>query len=346
MIALDLQDLTPGMILERDILNERFAIDLAKNTVLTYHHIQRLRNRKINIIYVRENIETRKKDFMRKYEKQLRIVAYIFETISSTGDVPGTIIKDLVTSQLEPIIHKSDILELLYQSQITKTSYEYQHSMRVGILAGRLAQWMHYDKKTIHEAIIAGLLHDIGKTKIPSTLLSRNLNSLSNEEKRTYLQHVELGYEKLRYNTKLSNNIKQAILQHHEHTDSTGYPNQLSDKEINPLAKVVSIINKYDNVTSTRPGSPQRTPFDAINEITKKMFTSLDCSLCITFIRHIREALIGSEVLLSNQKKGTVAYYAQDDYWAMPLIYLNDSEKVIDLNKSSSNLYIHSFLPM
>jgi putative nucleotidyltransferase with HDIG domain len=333
MIALGLDDLEAGMTLAKDVNNHMGVVELAEGTVLTSRIIDKLRYRNIIEIYVEDSALTRQKDFLAKYQHQLFITESIFQETAETGSVPIKSAEQFVKGSLQPMLRQSGTIDFLYQAR-GKNPYEYQHAMNVSILSGVLAKWLHYDENSTAEIMLAGLLHDIGKTKLPPELLAKNSSKRSARETTLYENHSKLGYELLKYNPNVSENVRLSILEHHEHTDCSGYPGRLLSDRIHPYAKIIAIMNKYDGITASSESSTQ-TPFAALDAITQKMFSTLDTKACIALIHNLKTSLIGSEVILSDNSKGMIAYYAQENYKAAPLISLYESDKVLDLNQRS-----------
>lgn len=333
MIALGLDDLEAGMTLAKDVNNHMGVVELAEGTVLTNRIIEKLKYRNIIEIYVNDSALTRQKDFLAKYQHQLFITESIFQETAETGSVPIKSAEQFVKGSLQPMLRQSGTIDFLYQAR-GNNPYEYQHAMNVSILSGVLAKWLHYDENSTAEIMLAGLLHDIGKTKLPPELLAKTSSELSAREKILYENHSKLGYELLKYNPNVSENVRLSILEHHEHTDCSGYPGRLLSDRIHPYAKIIAIMNKYDGITASAESSTQ-TPFAALDAITQKMFSTLDTKACIALIHNLKTSLIGSEVVLSDNSKGKIAYYAQENYKAAPLISLYESNKVLDLNQRS-----------
>ena len=330
MILLDVQDLEPGMVLCRDVVNEKNMVALTEGTVLTAPIIEKMKTHTLSDIFIEDSEMARQKDFFHKYQRQIYVTEGIFREATETGSVPVKLAENLVSSSLVPMVAQSGILDYLYQSG-GKTTYEYQHAMNVSVMSGLLAKWMHYDESAIEEIMMAGLLHDIGKTRLPQNLAEKKGLHLNAHEEELYHQHTKYGYQLLN-GLQLSENVRQAVLHHHEHIDCSGYPANLVNDQIHPYAKIIAVMNKYDNKVTPHPGSNGETPFAALKEITQKMFSTLETKTCIAFIHNLKESLIGSRVLLSDYSKGTVVFYSKDDFQAAPMISLDENHILMDLN--------------
>ena len=138
-----------------------------------------------------------------------------------------------------------------------KDHYTYGHSRKVSQYAVAMAQEMNLPPEKIGVIRTAGLLHDIGKIGIPDSILNKD-GMLDEQEWRQIRSHPEMGVEILRYVAELSNSLP-IILNHHEHYDGSGYPAGLKGKEIPLEARLLSIADAYDAMTSLRPYHNQRS---------------------------------------------------------------------------------------
>jgi HD-GYP domain-containing protein (c-di-GMP phosphodiesterase class II) len=100
--------------------------------------------------------------------------------------------------------------------------------------------------------------------------------------------------------------------------------------DIHEYAKIVAVADLYDTITTEREGFLKQTPFSAIEKITNEMFSTLDPQICIPFLNNIQQVFIGSQVLLSDQRKGKIIQYPKD-FAALPLIEMEDGE-ILNMN--------------
>ncbi|WP_147533557.1 HD-GYP domain-containing protein [Bacillus marasmi] len=170
------------------------------------------------------------------------IVAYIFLNRFS-GYVRG--IEDSFDKQLQGIV-KGVIATLELKDPYTRG-----HSERVASYALILAKEIgKFSKKELKEFNYACLLHDVGKINIPDHILMKP-QKLTDEEYEIIKTHPALGAKALEGVEGLKNGI-QVIHFHHERWDGKGYPNQLTGEEIPFLARITSIADAFDAMTSSR----------------------------------------------------------------------------------------------
>lgn len=126
----------------------------------------------------------------------------------------------------------------------------YAHCLNVSIISRMFGMWLKYSDEDLDVLTLAGLLHDIGKCKIPNAIISKK-GKLTDAEYEVIKAHAQLGYDILK-DQPLDERIKNAALMHHERYDGTGYPNHLVGKEIDDMAAIVAIADVYDAMTSDR----------------------------------------------------------------------------------------------
>jgi len=342
MRQININEVQPGMTLARTIINDNMIVVLAENTLLSQAHITRLKFLDVGTVCVKDDYDldpremlvqsmlNRSNGFVKEYQEVLVVVEKLFNEIAKNKEIPIKKVKKIVEDSITSMVHQSGAIDYLYELKSMDNS-TYNHSLRVSILAGVLAKWLHYKEADIQDVIFAGFLHDIGKTQLDKKIIEKNIENLSEEEKEIYMQHTVEGYKILSENPDLSDGVKRTVLQHHERMDGSGFPFNLEGDDIHEYAKIVAIADIYDSITTEREGFLKQTPFSALSFIRKEMFQILDPKVCMPFIINVQEAFIGSKVLLSDKTRGAIIQYAKD-YAALPLIRLTTGE-IVDLNK-------------
>lgn len=342
MKKVPIKELQPGMKLARTIINENMIVVLAENTQLTTAHINRLEFLGIQEVQIKDDYDlspqnflvqamiSRSHAFVAEYYDVLKTAEKLFKTITKTKELPVNTMKSLVSDAVAPMIKESGIIDYIYELKHINNS-TYNHSLRVSILSGVLAKWMNFSKTEIHEIILAGLLHDIGKTQIDEAIAEKSSESLDESEYEVYMQHTLKGYEIMNGKKDITEGIKRAVLQHHEKSDGSGFPFNTLSSDIHFYAKLIAVTDLYDNMTTEREGFLKQTPFSAISRIAKEMFTTLDPKFCVPFITNVQQSFIGSQVLLSDKQRGKIIQYTKD-FSALPVLRM-ESNEIIDLNR-------------
>ncbi|MCC2253578.1 HD domain-containing protein [Ruminococcus sp. CLA-AA-H200] len=124
-----------------------------------------------------------------------------------------------------------------------------KHCIRTAKYAGVLALKLKRTPFEVCKIIFAALLHDIGKSKIPEEILNKP-GTLTMEEMNIVRQHPQIGFEMLK--GKVSDEIAEMVLCHHENVDGTGYYGKKAS-EIPIGAKIIRICDVYDSLSTERP---------------------------------------------------------------------------------------------
>jgi HD-GYP domain-containing protein (c-di-GMP phosphodiesterase class II) len=136
----------------------------------------------------------------------------------------------------------------------------------------------------------AGLLHDIGKIGIPDSILNKD-GALDDQEWRQIRAHPLMGVEILRYVVELANALP-IILNHHEHFDGSGYPSGTKGQDIPFEARLLSVADAYDAMTSLRPYHNQRSTQEAIEELRRCAGTTFDPEMVEIFCNTLQSMIV------------------------------------------------------
>lgn len=164
-----------------------------------------------------------------------------------------------------------------------KDTYTHGHSKRVTLYALILGRAMNLDNNTLERLHLAGLLHDIGKIGTPDRILNKP-GGLTHEEFDTIKEHPGKGREILQDIRQLRD-IACWLRSHHEKYDGTGYPDGLKGDEIPLPARILSVADTYDAMTSDRSyrkGLPHET---AVQEIKRCSNTQFDPMIVDIFLK-------------------------------------------------------------
>ncbi|QWC00231.1 HD-GYP domain-containing protein [Mycoplasmatota bacterium] len=160
-----------------------------------------------------------------------------------------------------------------------------EHSINVAKYCFQLGRALGIKGKKLERLELAGLLHDIGKTSIPNHILNKNA-SLSPEEWVIMKSHTLMGYDILNTNDQFKD-ISMIARSHHERIDGSGYPDQLKEDQIPYLAKIVSVTDAYEAMTSDRPYKKALTKEEAMKELIKHSGTQFDSDIVQKFIHEV-----------------------------------------------------------
>ena len=199
-------------------------------------------------------------------QNQIKLKAFFNETITGMNNrsyaETANLFLNIRDKILQDIIFRND--NVVFSSQI-KLIGEYQkcHSLNVAILAGSIARKMEMNESSISDMVLAGLLHDIGKTRLDPDILNKQ-TSLSNQEQKILQAHTQIGYRMLKEDLKMPENIALVALEHHENNDGSGYPMNKSGDFISKESQIIHICNHFDNLSFNRTPHLVKNSKDAI----------------------------------------------------------------------------------
>lgn len=205
--------------------------------------------------------------------------------------------RDAVESMID-IVHDHDIASL--QDLIGKLSfhdfYTYDHSVNVSMYCISIYRSYNPSGNREEETLIglAGLLHDLGKIKIPTEIIN-NPGKLSDEHFNMIKKHPDYGKELLsQKNLDVSHDINMNTVirianEHHEDFNGNGYPNKLKGDEIHILARITAIADFFDAITTKRSYSESLSIPDAIALMKKTVGKKLDPVLFEIFEKQLAQ---------------------------------------------------------
>lgn len=170
-----------------------------------------------------------------------------------------------------------------------------------------LGKWSGWEEGEILRLGVAGVLHDIGKSKIERSILEKR-GLLSPLEWKVVKSHPVWGYIMALRSGVDDQQILKAILQHHEREDGSGYPDGIGGKEIDPVAKAVMVVDIFDAVTADRPYRRRFTIYHAAEVLQGMRFGQLDPVFTTIFLEGLASYYVGNKVILSNGEIGEVVW--------------------------------------
>ena len=203
----------------------------------------------------------------------------------------------------------------------------YAHSVNVALVASIIGEWLGYSEEDVHVLTLCGLLHDIGKVRIPRKILEKP-GKLTPTEFEVMKAHVNEGYDIIK-DKDIDSRVKEACLLHHEKCDGTGYPFGLTSEKIPDFAKIIAIADIYDAMTSDRVYRSAVCPFTVIHLMEQECFSTLDPKFALPFFKNVASSYIHNNVKLSNGETGEVVLI-NDRSLSRPVIRCKD--KFIDLS--------------
>ena len=180
---------------------------------------------------------------------------------------------------------RSKITDLIMNTLFEKSGREAAHSNRVSIICQAIAFKMNMGQEAVKKMKIAGLIHDIGKIGVDERILNKP-GSLTFEEKGYIERHPEIGWRLLSSTDEFSE-LAKYVLSHHENWDGTGYPNGINGEAIPLEARIISVADAYDAMTSKRSYRDKLSKEEAVNELRRCSGTQFDPEIVDVFLNQV-----------------------------------------------------------
>lgn len=353
MLIVPLENVTEGMVLAKDVASTSardYKTLLMKGTMITSEMISLLKSKGI------KNVTIKGDDFIdpkpEKQPKQVLSAAQKAEEIknqhigkaltelSSVFENEGEI-KELTKKSIEQVDSIADDIlvdigndsSYLGNQMIALQNYDdytYKHCLRVAMLSTSIANELHLPQHDIKEVILAALLHDIGKSNIDHEIIVKP-GKLTEEEFDKIKQHPYIGYQILKRTGGYSANVLSGVLFHQEKYDGSGYPTGIAGKRIPLIARIITVADVFDALTSNRP---YRRPW-SVAETEEYMLGGcgihFDYDVTAAFLRSFNPYPVGTMVSLSDGRHGVVIKHNTNVLRPVVRIHGDSSGEEIDL---------------
>ncbi|MBR1741680.1 MAG: HD-GYP domain-containing protein [Lachnospiraceae bacterium] len=234
-----------------------------------------------------------------------------------------------ITNDLMKAITDNEAVAVDISALRASDEYTFKHSVDVATMSMIIAKKMGYSRDEIYEIGISGLLHDMGKSKIPLEVLNKP-GGLSEEEFEVMKTHALLGYRILQEKEEFSEAVKFGVLQHHEKMNGKGYPMGVTGDKIHKYAKIMSVADVYDALVTERPykkAFSQRTAVEMIMSMTDE----LDIDAMKAFLASVILYPVDTVVELSNGERAWVVKNNPNTA-LRPLVVGTETGNVYDLS--------------
>ncbi len=167
-----------------------------------------------------------------------------------------------------------EALEAMARASESRETYAAGHAERMARCAEMLAKALDLPADEAADLQFAARVHDVGKLFLPEKVLNKP-GSLSEDEFYLMKMHPQMGGE-LVATLPASERLQQTVEHHHEAFDGSGYPAGLRGEQIPFLARILSLVDAFVEMTSERPFAPARTVDEALAELEKRSGTRYD----------------------------------------------------------------------
>ena len=322
-----ISQLQEGMRIDQAIIDRMDRTLVARGAILDAYTIEGLKRHGIRGVYISEgeeepeqeteepllpfvshNIEKHRTEDPAKVQLSESVKKRVSEGIQylyNNADSPqfaDTSTK--ITNDLMRAIDSNSALAVDISTLKTSDEYTFKHSVDVATMSMIIARNLKMSEQDVYNIGIAGLLHDMGKSKIPLHILNKPAR-LTEDEFAIMKKHSELGYKILKDKEEFNDSISLAVLQHHEKMNGTGYPFGCKTEKIVNYAKILSVADVYDALVTERPYKKSFSQRVAV-EMIMSMSSELDLTAMRSFLESVILYPVDSTVQLSNGEKARV----------------------------------------
>jgi len=249
-------------------------------------------------------------------------VGEVLKTIRNGRNFSLVMVRTVAESIVESIIRNRDALVSLCQIK-DNDNYTYTHSLNVAILIVAVANSLKYPVDRLVEIGMGGLLHDIGKMRVPESILNKP-GRLTDTEFAMMKRHPEFGVESILDQRGIADITKKVVLQHHERYNGKGYPFGIKGERIHEVGLISAIADVYDALTSERVYKAALTPQKALAMIFRNSDKEYSNKIVEQFTRLMGIYPVGSFVKLTTGEMGVVVRMDREALLAPSVLILFD----------------------
>lgn len=340
------EQLVEGCILAKEVKSLTTKPIMTKRTVLTSQHIEILELFLIDeveieaflsngqpfnpqLLPVREE-KPKEDSFLQMYFKATQSYKRLYQTWQSGAPIDYAEVRKAIIPMIEKsLVFPQEVFSVYHYTN--EEEYVFHHSVAVAIIAASIAKSMGFKKKDIIQVGIAGFLMDCGMSRIDQKIL-KNVAVLKKEEFDQIKEHPIFSYQMVSKQPVIQDEIKLAVLQHHERYDKSGYPFGLSEDKIHDYTKILAVADVFHAMTSPRKYRSKQSPFKVIEQLKHETFGKYDLAVVQALTNSVCRISVGAKLRLSNRKIVNVVFIDPATP-TRPMVRVEDSEQFISLNQ-------------
>lgn len=209
----------------------------------------------------------------------------MFEAVASDHKIDIQHVDEALVGMVDSIERNPDAL--MWLTKLKQSDNDaYNHAMNVSVTMMALGNFMSLPKKQVKDLGMVGLLQDVGKARIDEKLLHK-AEKISAEDYQIFKSHITHTMDILGETNNIPKSILQTIAQHHERIDGSGYPNQLSGKQIGLTGQMAGLIDTYCALTTDRAyakGVYSQKALEEIHQLRDQKFSGVLIDQMVQFL--------------------------------------------------------------
>ncbi|MGN4123499.1 HD-GYP domain-containing protein [Lysinibacillus sphaericus] len=347
-IHVPISELRMGKVISEDIFaNTQYPI-IFKDTIISHEHLpvfsafniarvpvykdgmkdgQLNDDKEIEVAIPPEVIPT----FRRVYNNSVEQFKREFKNWEAGAKVDIAKARTIILPLLEMVLEDRTIIFDLNEYSNPK-DYLYHHCVATALISSVIAQKLGYDRGLTIQIAIGGLLADCGMAKIHPRIRDKK-TTLTEQEFDEIYKHPIYSYNMVKDLTILKDTMKEAIFQHHERLNGSGYPKGEKIANISIFAQIIAVADVFHAMTCERVYRSKQSSFKVIEMVNESEFGKFDIKVVRALIDLVADLPIGTIVELSNLERGEVMFVNKFAP-TRPLIKLSNTGEIFDLGKN------------
>jgi HD-GYP domain-containing protein (c-di-GMP phosphodiesterase class II) len=217
------------------------------------------------------------------YEIATEQMHAVLDCIKSGAGFTIDAVEQAVTPMIDSVLRNQNAMAwLVYLRKLDE--FAYNHAVASSVWAVIMGRHLGFDRHSLNTLAMGGILLDVGKTKIPGSIINKSA-SLTQEERTIMQRHVKYGVEIARNIPGINDDIVAMIGSHHERHDGSGYPEGLMGADIPVYGRIAGVVDCYDAMISNQPHQSARSSYDAIRELNLMVGTKFQKQLIEQFVQ-------------------------------------------------------------
>lgn len=262
---------------------------------------------------------------VKAHKRAKEVLANLVQDIQSNKHLALEETEEVVHEVVDTMVRNPDammwITRLRKQDEVV-----YGHGLQVAVYLVALGRHLGLPKEMLERLCTMGLLLDMGKIKLPKTLLLKK-ERLNSEEFEMIKSHVQIGLGILKETPDLHPDVLQGIAQHHEREDGSGYPAGLSKDEIGLFGRMAAIVDTFAALTNPRPYAKTIPAYEALQTLSNFNQGLYQASMVEQFIQAIGVFPVGSMVELSTGEIAVVTGHSKVRRLKPRVLIISDADK-------------------
>ncbi len=265
------------------------------------------------------------------YDNAKKQVDNVLASLQLGHDIDANEVKAVVKGCIESMLRNPNALIWLTQIK-HKDDYTAEHCLRVAILAIALGRELDLLEGELETLGVSAMLHDVGKVNVPIDVLNKE-GALSAEEFDIIKTHSAHGRKLLMSHSNVPAIAVDVAYSHHERINGKGYPRGIAGEKIPYFAKLVSVVDAYDAITSDRVYSKGRSTLEALRILYEERGEQFDQEAVEAFVRLIGIYPPGHIAELTSGEVGIIISCPPNNKLSPKVLVVLNSEKLLTQEK-------------